>query len=106
MADECTEGMAAEAAARTALELQRPGRAKPWDRLTRSEVAVAELLALGASCRQIADKLGRSQKTIEKHREAALSKYSLSGQPALVRLALREGWVSTTESEFERKEWV
>lgn len=109
MAAEDTEAMAGDVEIDANLSpeaeqfLDRHG---PWARLTRSERAVAELLALGASCRQIADRLDRSQKTIEKHREATLGKYSLSGQPALVRLALREGWTPGEESEYERKAWT
>ena len=106
MAAEDTEEMAAEVMidANLSPEAQRfLDRHGPWSRLTRSERAVAELLALGASCRQIAAQLGRHQKTVEKHRESVLDKYGLSGQPALARLAIREGWAPVAESPWERK---
>ena len=62
--------------------------------LTPRETEVAKLLALGLSCREIADRFGRDVKTIDTHRLFVLRKLGLANTAQLARVAIREGFVS------------
>ena len=70
------------------------------DKLSPTQFKVAELLALGFTCREIAERFkaetGKpiSIKTIDTHRAVALRRLGVRSNVALARLAIREGWVS------------
>lgn len=64
------------------------------DRLTDREREVVQLLAEGASNKDVADKLGISVKTAEAHRAAVMRKLNLKAFSDLVRYAVRNHIVS------------
>jgi len=68
--------------------------AKPFDKLTPRELAVAGSLALGLKNSEIAEELHISVKTVDTHRAHVLKKLGLRGNVDLARLAIREGIVS------------
>jgi DNA-binding NarL/FixJ family response regulator len=55
---------------------------------------VLQLLAEGNSNREVADRLGRSSKTIETHRARLMRKLNAGSLAELVRYAVREGIVT------------
>lgn len=69
-------------------------------RVTKREFEVAGLLASGLTNQQVADKLGISIKTVEKHRTALHKKNNLRNTADLTRWALAKG---LTENEFLRR---
>ena len=62
-------------------------------RLSPRERQVFRYLALGLSTREIAERFGISQKTVETHRTNLLKKLGLSRMADLIRLAIREGLI-------------
>jgi two-component system, NarL family, response regulator NreC len=68
-----------------------PPPAQP--RLSRRQAQVLRLVAEGKSCRQIAESLGISRKTVEVHRTAVMRKLGVHRTAELVRLAVRMGSV-------------
>lgn len=62
------------------------------DVLSSRELEVFELLGRGLTVREIAERLSRSAKTIESHRERILGKLGLDSSARLVRLAVE--WVT------------
>lgn len=62
--------------------------------LTPREHEVAVALALGFKCREIADTLKLSTKTVDTHRMHLLKKLGLRNAVELARHALRVGWVT------------
>ena len=74
---------------------RRPGRGRPPSiGLTRREREVVQLLAEGHNNREVAERLGRSVKTIETHRARIMRKVGASSLAELVRYAVREGIVA------------
>ncbi len=67
------------------------------DNLSRRELDVLGLLASGRTIRQIAERLGRSEKTIEGHRDSIYRKLSVSSRAELTVLAIRAGALSLTD---------
>ena len=65
----------------------------PYNLLSAREREVLQLLAEGASTRQIADRLNLSAKTIESHRLHLMEKLDLHSVAELTRYAIREGLV-------------
>lgn len=63
----------------------------PGDRLTEREGEILELIALGHTNAEIAERLFLSIRTVESHRSHIQSKLSLSGRSELVRYALDQG---------------
>lgn len=63
----------------------------PGDRLTEREGEILELIALGHTNAEIAEKLFLSIRTVESHRSHIQSKLGLSGRSELVRYALDQG---------------
>lgn len=61
------------------------------DRLTEREGEILELIALGHTNAEIAEKLFLSIRTVESHRSHIQSKLDLSGRSELVRYALDQG---------------
>lgn len=61
------------------------------DVLSEREREVVRLVARGLASKEIADKLGLSTRTVEKHRARILSKLGLHDTPTLVRWCLRNG---------------
>jgi DNA-binding CsgD family transcriptional regulator len=59
--------------------------------LTRREKEVLQLIADGNRAKEIADKLGISQKTVEAHKQNIKLKLSIPDTAGLVKYAIREG---------------
>lgn len=68
-----------------------PSRKDAYELLSQREKEVLQLVALGHTNRQIADRLFLSVKTIETYRARLMEKLDLSGRAALVRYALGRG---------------
>lgn len=75
-----------------------------WPGLTPAETRVAELLALGATCREIAALVGCALKTVDTHRLHVLKKLGLGSQALLVRYAIRNGLVSPEAGPYDPME--
>jgi DNA-binding NarL/FixJ family response regulator len=74
---------------------QSPRRGRPPAiGLTPREREVLQLLAEGHNNREVADRLGRSVKTIETHRARLMRKVRVGSLAELVRYAVREGIVA------------
>lgn len=69
------------------LELPRMGA----EALSEREKEVVRLVARGFLSKEVADKLGLSTRTVEKHRSRILAKLGLRDVPSLVRWCLRNG---------------
>jgi DNA-binding CsgD family transcriptional regulator len=63
--------------------------------LTPAEREVLQLLALGASTKQVAAKTGRSPHTVDTHIRSICRKLGCSGRREAVALATSQGWVQT-----------
>ncbi|MEC9488232.1 MAG: response regulator transcription factor [Halanaerobium sp.] len=66
------------------------------DQLTRREEEVLELLAKGASNKEIADELFISEKTVKNHVSSILRKFSVNDRTQAVIFALKKGMVRLT----------
>lgn len=64
-----------------------------FEKLTRREREVAQLVVQGRSNKQIASSLNLSIKTVEQHRAKAMDKMDADSLAALVRMALEVGFV-------------
>ncbi len=73
----------------------------PLDVLTRRELEILALIGQGMSLPDIATLLGRSPKTVEKHREAIGRKLGANDRLALAEMAQRAG-LSLADAERER----
>lgn len=62
--------------------------------LRRQERKIAWMIASGARRAQIAEQLGISVKTFDTHRLNLLAKLRCANEVQLVRLAIREGWMT------------
>jgi DNA-binding NarL/FixJ family response regulator len=62
--------------------------------LTPREKETACLIANGKTTKEIAVKLGLSEKTIDTHRSNAFEKLNIHSGPELTRHAVRQGWVA------------
>lgn len=65
-----------------------------WDQLSEREQQVLQLVALGYTSAEIAEKLTLSPKTVETYRARGMEKLGLRSRAALVRYALRRGLIS------------
>lgn len=74
----------------------RPDRAaaSPLDALTLRQREVLRLVAEGNTTKEVASRLGLSQKTIEAHRSAIMQRLGIKELAGLVRFAIRSGLVS------------
>ena len=61
------------------------------DALSEREQEVARRVACGLLSKEIADQLGLSTRTVEKHRARILAKLGLHDTPTLVRWCMRNG---------------
>lgn len=82
------------------LELKHPSLG-PLDRLSRREREVLALLASGLTIKRIAEKLARSEKTIEGHRDSIYRKVGVSSRAELAILAIRAGLLSADKPAGE-----
>jgi DNA-binding NarL/FixJ family response regulator len=71
----------------------RQGDALPDTILTPREEEVLKLVAEGYSSREIANTLGISAKTVDRHRTNTLAKLGLRDRLALTRYAIRAGLI-------------
>ncbi len=65
------------------------------DQLTPRQREILQLVAEGMSTREIADLLKVSIKTVESHRSQLMERLGIRDVPGLVRLAIREGLISS-----------
>jgi DNA-binding NarL/FixJ family response regulator len=75
------------------LDRARDGDALPKDALTPRELEVVKLVAEAHTSEQIAQQLGLSRKTVERHRENVLAKLGMRDRVELTRYAIRRGLV-------------
>ena len=68
-----------------------------WRKLTTREREVAQLIAEGKSTKEIASLMGRSAKTVDKHRTRMMEKLRLHDAVGVTRYAIRAGIVSLEE---------
>jgi two-component system response regulator NreC len=73
---------------------QGPAQQDSYDLLSDREKEVLQMVALGLTNQQIADKLYLSVKTVETYRGRVMAKLNLKNRAALVRYALRRGLLS------------
>jgi DNA-binding NarL/FixJ family response regulator len=78
-------------AVQVALELRRP-----LATLSPRQLEVLVMVAEGQRTREIAERLGRSLKTVESHRGALMKRLGLSDVAAVVRYAVRMGLIADT----------
>ena len=77
--------------------LSQSGLTKPRkDRLTQREMELIQLIAEGQANKQIAAELGIGLKTVEKHRERLMAKFSIHEVAGLTRYAIRTGIVESS----------
>lgn len=69
-----------------------PASAEPGQ-LSPREAAVLRLIALGHSHKQIAAELGLSHKTVDTYRARGMRKLGIADRGALIRVALKQGWL-------------
>lgn len=74
------------------MPVQQPNNSKnAWNLLSDREQAVLQLVALGHTSKEIAERLSLSVKTIETYRARGMEKLNLPSRAALVRFALANG---------------
>jgi two-component system response regulator NreC len=61
--------------------------------LSPREEEVLRLLAQGLSHKEVAEKLGISEKTVATYRERGMEKLGLASRSELLRYAARKGWI-------------
>lgn len=71
--------------------------AEPDPVLSEREAVVLRLIALGFSNKEIAARLRLSVKTVETYKSRSTEKLHLRSRPALVRYAVRRGWMHAPE---------
>lgn len=72
--------------------------AAPEPVLSEREAEVTRRIALGYSNKEIAARLAVSVKSVEKYKARALEKLGVRTRPALVRYALRRGWLGAPDA--------
>ena len=70
------------------------GMGTPWDSLSQREREVLKLIAEGYKNREIAEFLGISLKTVQKHRANLMKKLNLHNAAALTSFALEKGLIA------------
>ena len=84
-----------EIAARRSRETGVPFSKKPKNLLTTREAEVLQLVAEGSANKQIADQLGISIKTVEKHRQQLMNKLDIHDTAGLTRHAIATGVIES-----------
>jgi len=74
------------------LAAKRAGAAGDLPALTQREAQVVDLLASGCRNREIADRLGMSEKTVRNHVSHLLVKFSVEDRTSVALLAREAGW--------------
>ena len=77
-----------------AVDLHQP---RTKERFTRRECEIMELMSDGYTNKDMARAMGLSPKTIETHRTAAMSKASVCSATDLIRYAIKQGFIVTSE---------
>ena len=77
--------------------LVRENRQANTEPLSLREKQIVMLVLRGRSSAAIADALFLSPKTVDSYRSRVMGKLGVYDLPALVRLAIREGWISADE---------
>ena len=77
--------------------VKQGGEKESYDGLTNREREVLTLIAEDETNQGIANQLGISIKTVERHRENIMSKLNLHSRTALVKYAIRKGLISLNE---------
>jgi len=85
-----------EAAGTTDSHIVNGSKPDPWDILSRREVDVLRLVALGHTNSEIAEQLAISVKTVETYRARGMEKLGLTTRAQLVRDALARGLLDET----------
>lgn len=67
------------------------GEVDPWATLSEREQEVLQMVALGHTSKEIADRLSVSAKTVDTYRARGMEKLGLRSRAALVRFALAKG---------------
>ena len=76
------------------MDAQKRSDGEPFSgRLTARETEVLKLIAEGYRNKQIADLLGISVKTVERHRANLMKKLDLHSGPALTTFAMQKGLI-------------
>lgn len=74
-----------------------------WETVTRREKEVLKLVGEGCKNKEIAERLGISIKTVEKHRANIMSKLDLHSTSAMAAYAIKKGLVHKRETEPVKK---
>jgi two-component system response regulator NreC len=69
-------------------------KARPYPELTNRELEIAYALARGLTCREIAEAIHISVKTVDTHRGHLLKKLGAKNNVVLARLMIRDGLVT------------
>lgn len=95
-ADDLVRAVRAVAAGDTYLDpaVAHAAVAAPAHRLSEQEVQVLKLIARGYTHKEIAARLRVSVKTVEIYKARGLKKLGLEGRVDVVRLAVRQGWLT------------
>ena len=80
---------------------------RDFHRMTKRVWQVAGFIALGFLNKQIADTLGISIKTVEKHRDKLMKLYALGNTADITRFAIVEGIIVRSKSsrDYHRSFW-
>jgi DNA-binding NarL/FixJ family response regulator len=70
----------------------------PGERLSVRERQIVQMVVRGRSSAEIGEQLHLSPKTVDTYRSRLMAKLGVSDVPALVRLAIRAGWVGVDEA--------
>lgn len=69
----------------------------PLDALTPRQRQILQFVTKGVHAKEIAHRLGLSRKTVDAHRAQIMARLRVDDLPSLIRLAIREGLVSTED---------
>ena len=84
-------GIAKRARDRSQKALERGGNRRKSNQLSSREMEVLQLIAEGKPNKQVAEELGVSFKTVDKHRQHLMSKLNIHDVAGLTRYAIAEG---------------
>ncbi|WP_051321410.1 response regulator transcription factor [Chrysiogenes arsenatis] len=90
------KGLRENIARRTARKLRTSDSVPPVASLTKRELEVLRLVALGYTQQEIAEELGVSSKTVETHKSNIMEKLNTKKRSTLVKYALAHGIIQAT----------